>query len=49
MRRGLDDVLLLGGVEWRISAIAETFYIATRCALLDGEPGSVSDIIKVMR
>lgn len=36
------------GIWWRVSAIAETFYIATRYDV-EGEPKSNSDSIKVMK
>lgn len=44
----LDNTFKRDGVWWRISAIAETFYIATRYDV-EGEPESNSDIIKVMK
>lgn len=44
----LDETFKRDGAWWRISAIAETFYIATRYDV-EGEPDLNSDIIKVMK
>lgn len=52
----LGKVFVDNGIKWRVSAIAETFYIATREDIgIDVntgeyiEPGSSLDIIKVMK
>ena len=44
----LDKIFKHDGIWWRISAIAETFYIATRYDV-EGEPKKNTDIIKVMK